>query len=192
MILLFILFVVLFSFTYKKLKASEFKQIMASIRNQPVPKNPIDEVKTQLTNWVKSEKLSDQIDVIKKEDAVLIEIKDKVFFTTGEYELNFEGQNRIHTLAKTLEKLPSRFQLGIEGHTDDVPIHNKAVEDNWDLSSKRALNVLRALNLSPELLKRTSVIAHGDTNPLVPNRDAHGNSIAENQNKNRRVTLRVF
>lgn len=192
MILLFILFVVLFSFSYKKLKESDLKQIVATLRNDPLPINPMDEVKQQLSEWAKQEQLQNQIDIVKKEDSVSIEIKDKVFFSSGEYELSPVGLTRIKTLAKTLEKLPARLRLGIEGHTDDIPIHTKQIQDNWDLSAKRALNVLYALELSQELLKRTQVIAQGEMNPLVPNRDKSGNSVPENQNKNRRVTIKVF
>lgn len=192
MILLFCTFVVLFSFTYKKLKAQDFQKIVAALANKPPPPNPINEVKQKLSQWVAEQKLLDQIDVVKGEDSVVVEIKDKVFFESGAFALSDEGKKRIRSLAGTLLKLPNQYHIGIEGHTDDIPIHTKEVQDNWELSSKRALSVLYALEFDSKTNTRISVIARGETQPLVPNRDASGTPIPENQSKNRRVTFRIF
>lgn len=192
MILLFIFFVVLFSFTHNKLKQADIQRIVATFRNQPQPPNPMDEIKKKLSTWVVEQKLTDQIDVLKADDAVLVEIKDKVFFSSGEYELSVEGKQRIRSLSGTLSKIPDPYQIGIEGHTDDVPIHNSEIRDNWELSSKRALSVFYALELPETMLQRTSVIAHGDTKPIAANRSPNGEPIPENQSKNRRVTFRIF
>lgn len=56
----------------------------------------------------------------------------------------------------------------------------------------RALAVLRALELPPELLERTALLAFASNQPLKSNRDANGHPIAANQALNRRVTLRIY
>lgn len=192
MILLFCTFVVLFSFSYKKLKQQDFQNMVAALANKPPPPNPMNEVKQRLSKWVSDQKLSDQIDVLKGDDSVTLEIKDKVFFESGAFALTDEGKKRIQSLAGTLNKLPEDYHIGIEGHTDDIPIHTKDVKDNWELSSKRALSVLYALEFEPKILGRTSVIAQGETHPIVPNRTPSGEPIPSNQSKNRRVTFRIF
>jgi chemotaxis protein MotB len=100
--------------------------------------------------------------------------------------------NTVRSLEKTLEAVPEGFQIGIEGHTDDTPIQTRQVADNWDLSSKRAMAVMHALALSPKLLKRTVLMAYGEMRPLVPNRSPAGLPLADNQSRNRRVTIRIF
>ncbi len=192
MILLFVFFVMLFSFTYKKVKQSDFKEIVATIQNKPKPADPVQVMQQKFNAWVDTQKLSEQISVSREEDAIVIEVKDNVFFSSGEYRLHEVGLQKLDSLAKALSQVPDRFHIGIEGHTDDVPIHTKEIEDNWELSSKRALAVLRALNLPENLQKRTSAIAWGDVKPIVPNRDKEGVAIIENQSKNRRVTFRIF
>lgn len=192
MILLFCTFAVLFSFSYKKLKQQDFQKMVAALANKPAPPNPMNEVKQKLSQWVAEQKLGDQIEIHKEEDSVTVEIKDKVFFESGAFALSEEGMKRIRSLANTLIKLPKEYRIGIEGHTDDVPIHTKEVKDNWELSSKRALSVLYSLDLDTTTLERTSVIAHGETHPIVPNRTPAGEAIPENQSKNRRVTFRIF
>ena len=46
------------------------------------------------------------------------------------------------------------IEFMVEGHTDDVPIQNEVLQDNWDLSVKRATSVVRVLqndfNVPPE------------------------------------------
>ncbi len=192
MILLFCTFVVMFSFTYKKLKQSDFQKIVATLTNKPQPPNPIDEIKAKLSKWVTDQKLSDQIDISENEEVLEVQIKDKVFFSSGAWALTDDGKKRIQSLAQTLSKIPEPYKIGIEGHTDDIPMHTKEISDNWELSSKRALSVLYALDFDSKMQKRTSVIAKGDTHPLAPNRHPDGTPILENQSKNRRVTFRIF
>jgi chemotaxis protein MotB len=192
MILLFILFVVLFSASYKKMKQSDFNAIAASMRNEPAPPNPIDKVAENLRKWVSEQKLNDKVSVQKVDDTVLLQIKDKVLFASGGFEILPGGVHTVRSLEKTLESVPDSYQIGIEGHTDDTPIHSRQIRDNWDLSSKRAMAVMQSLTLSEKLLKRTVIMAYGDTRPIAPNRTPAGKPIEENQSKNRRVTLRIF
>mgnify|MGYP000016341641 CR=1 FL=1 len=192
MILLFVFFVMLFSFTYKKVKQSDFKEVVATIQNKPKPVDPVQVLEKDFKQWAETQKLSEQISVSRQDDAILIEVKDNVFFSSGAYRLHEVGLQKLESLAKALTRVPEKFHIGIEGHTDNVPIHTSEIEDNWELSSKRALAVLRALNLPEKLQKRTSAIAWGDVKPIAPNQDDSGSSLPDNQAKNRRVTFRIF
>lgn len=192
MILLFIFFVVLFAFTRNKLNQNDLAKVVAALKNKQPPPDPVETIKNQLIKWVEEQKLTDQIEVTRNKDAVEVQIRDKVLFGSGEFHPHAAGEHVMELLAKTLEIIPEPFQIGIEGHTDDIPIHTKEIADNWDLSSKRALSVLNALSLSPQLLNRTVIMAYGDTRPVAPNRSPAGEPIPENQSKNRRVTVRIF
>lgn len=192
MILLFIFFVVLFSFTAKKASKADYQEMAATLRNEAPPEKTIDKLEKQFQQWVKDQDLSQQIDVKKKDDAILIDIKDKILFASGEATPHEEGLDVIHEFAALLNKVPKEYRIGIEGHTDDVPIHTSLIQDNWDLSAKRALAVLYALELPPTVLKRTVLMAYGDNNPIAQNRTPAGEPIPENQSKNRRVTVKIF
>ena len=192
MILLFVLFVVLFSTSYKKMKNADFAEITASLRNVPPPPNPIDEMKRQLSQWVIDQNLMDKVAVEKRDDAVLIQIKDKLLFGSGDFVLLPGGVTTIRTLEKVLSGVPEPFQIGIEGHTDDTPISTKKIEDNWDLSSKRAMAVMRTLRFTPSNHEASG--PHGLWRNETPSPQSyyHRSPIPENQSKNRRVTLRIF
>ena len=198
MILLFVTFVVLFAFTYKKLKDAgllnpqEFMRMVAALQNKKLPPNPIEQVQKDLNQWVKDQKLSDQIAIERKGDSLIMQMKDKVLFQSGEFALHPIGLAALRSLVEVIKKIPEPYRIGIEGHTDDIPIFTKQIRDNWDLSAKRAIAVLHALEMPELLLKRTVVMAHADTEPLVPHRTPDGKPIPENQSRNRRVTLKIF
>jgi chemotaxis protein MotB len=192
MILLFILFVVLFSASYKKMKQSDFARVAASLRNEAPKQDPIQKVKDDLSKWVDEHKLQDKVAVELEDDAVLLQIKDKLLFQSGDSAILPRGVMTVRSLGDTLKTIPVGYHIGIEGHTDDDPIHTSTIDDNWDLSSKRSMAVMRALRMEPQLLKRTVLMAYGEMKPLVPNRDKSGKPIPENQSRNRRVTLRIF
>lgn len=189
MILLFIFFVVMFSFTQGKLQQSDMQRIVASLRNEA---DPLDAIQVKLSDWAKELNLTEQIGVRKTRDAVVLEIKDNVLFESGDYVPHISGAALIHKLSNALEKIPAPYQIGIEGHTDDTPIHSAHITSNWELSARRAISVLETMSLPDATLKRTVLIARGQMEPLVPNRDAKGFPIPANQRQNRRVTIRIF
>jgi chemotaxis protein MotB len=189
MILLFIFFVVLFSFAQTKLKDTDFQRIVATLRNE---KDPLQTIQENLSKWSKNQKLDEQVSVSIKDDAVVVEIKDKILFPSGKALLHPVGIGVMQKLAKVLENVPAPYRIGIEGHTDDIPIHTRDIQDNWDLSAKRSLAVLKTMGLRKTTLTRTLLMAYGEMNPLVPNRKPNGVPIPENQAKNRRVTVRIF
>ena len=79
----------------------------------------------------------------------------------------------------------------VQGHTDDVPINRPGYRSNWDLSSKRATNVIRYLIDEGVEDTRLRAVAYAHTDPKVPNRNQSGRSIAVNQALNRRVVILV-
>ena len=75
----------------------------------------------------------------------------------------------------------------ISGHTDNVPINTARFPSNWDLSSQRALNVMKFILATNSKLKpeRFSAIGHSEYRPLAPNDNE------QNRAKNRRVEVLV-
>ncbi len=192
MILLFVFFVVLFSFSYTKLDAQDFAKINAKFSGQ-TPLSPLDEIQSRLLQWTVDKNLLDSVNVEKKKDALILEIKEKLLFSSGDFHLKGESKELVKLIGTALEKVPAPYRIGIEGHTDDMPLRKAGyVEDNWELSVRRAHSVLQALNFPPEQVERTVIMGYAHTRPLVANRDEKNVPIVENQGKNRRVTIRIF
>ena len=192
MILLFVFFVVLFSFSAKKMSVRDFAQAAAIFRGEKPKKNEISELHQKLLVKLKELSLADEVEVSEGDHELVMNIREKFLFDSGHFQLKPDSAALMRTVSTILAQIPDSYRLGVEGHTDDAPIKNPLLEDNWELSSKRAHEVLKELHLPDTVLKHTIVMGYGSQSPLLPNSDGSGNSIPENRAKNRRVTLRVF
>lgn len=190
MMLLFVFFVVLFSFASQKLSNDDFYRIKNAFSSEAKPGTPMDTIQAELLKWVTDRKLLDAVQVVRKNDALILEIKEKLLFESGQAQLKDQALEILPYLKEALAKIPSPYRLGIEGHTDDQPLAGHS--DNWQLSVSRALNVQRALQLAPDLESRVVIMGFGPNRPLVPNRNSSGQAIVGNQAQNRRVTIRIF
>src|SRR5579871_1333938 len=75
---------------------------------------------------------------------VYVDISDKLLFNSGRYTVTPQAREVLGKVAKVLNAHPE-IEFMVEGHTDNVPIHTDELNDNWDLSVKRATSVVRIL-----------------------------------------------
>ncbi|MCW3122041.1 MAG: flagellar motor rotation protein MotB [Flavipsychrobacter sp.] len=76
---------------------------------------------------------------------VYVDISDKLLFKSGSYDVTDRAQEILGKVAKVLVSQPD-VEFMVEGHTDNVAFTRGVLEDNWDLSVKRATSVVRILN----------------------------------------------
>jgi chemotaxis protein MotB len=114
----------------------------------------------------------------------IMRIPGEVLFETGKADLRPEVTSTLHDIAALLQRRPE-MHLRVDGHTDNVPIHNERFQSNWELSAARALAVVHYLinecGVQPE---RLSAAAFGESHPIVPN------DTPEQRAMNRRVEFR--
>lgn len=125
----------------------------------------------------------EDVQVEVKGGVVYVSISDKLLFSEGSSKVN---KTAIDVLAKVASVINDHGDLNVlvEGHTDDVPIGNSCVQDNWDLSVKRATSVVRVLQedfyVAPERLTAAG------RSEYVPKAD---NETDEGRRKNRRTEI---
>lgn len=130
-----------------------------------------------------SDEQNDDIQITVDKTVVMINVSDRLLFNTGSYQVSKNADNLLKKLAEVINSEPS-LEVMIEGHTDPRTIQTGVLQDNWDLSVKRATSIVRILetkyNVSPEKL-----IAAGRASyiPLVEN------DSKENMAKNRRTRI---
>jgi chemotaxis protein MotB len=131
--------------------------------------------------------MNDQDINIKVEKGVVyIDISDKLLFKSGSYEIAPAAKTVLAKVAKVLQSQPE-MEFMIEGHTDNVPFKKGVLEDNWDLSVKRATSVARTLHGQYGIPAAQIVAAgRGEHRPLV------GNESAENRAVNRRTRIIIL
>ena len=126
------------------------------------------------------------IDIKVDQTVVMISVSDKLLYNSGSYKVKSSAYELITKLADIIESEPS-IDVMIEGHTDSRTISNTSVEDNWDLSVKRATAIVRLLQTKFNIDgSRLIASGRGDTKPLVPN------TTAENRARNRRTRIVIL
>ena len=118
--------------------------------------------------------------------------QSEVLFKVGSEELGVKGQEEMAKLAITLmdieKSLPTDIDwiLQIDGHTDNLPVKKgQNYLDNWELSTKRALSVLRFLIKQGIKPDRLSASGYGSFQPI----DKKNTNIA--RAKNRRIEMKI-
>ncbi len=122
----------------------------------------------------------------------MLEISSSAFFGSGSATLNESGKSILRDVAVELKSSQyEEYHIVVEGHTDDTPITTTHFYSNWELSTARATAVVHFFLDQGLPAQRLHPAGYADTRPKVPNRDANGNAIPENQAQNRRVVIRL-
>jgi chemotaxis protein MotB len=117
--------------------------------------------------------------------------QSEVLFTTGSAELGTEGKTQIMQLAGTLKeitkKIPPKIEwvLRVDGHTDAVPIKTARFPSNWELSTARAISVVKFLASEGILPTNLAATGFGEFQPIDPRDDEIANR------RNRRIELKL-
>jgi chemotaxis protein MotB len=89
--------------------------------------------------------MSDEdIQINVEKGVVFISISDKLLFKSGSYQVSENAKEVLGKVAKVVNNKPG-MDIMVEGHTDNVSIKNAVLQDNWDLSVKRATSIVRIL-----------------------------------------------
>ena len=129
---------------------------------------------------------SDDVNINIDQTVVMISVSDKLLFNTASYQVKRGAYKLIAKLAAIIKSEPS-MDVMIEGHTDSRTISNAVVQDNWDLSVKRATSIVRLLEKKYKVAgSRLIASGRGSTMPLVDN------SSSENRRKNRRTRIVIL
>ncbi|KAF0190940.1 MAG: flagellar motor protein MotB [Gammaproteobacteria bacterium] len=185
--LLVTLFVVLLAFsqysgqvkTASKVKAE--KHVMAG--TTATQQNDTPPARELIDDLTIPPDLQHQLEITRTATSVNFEIKDSVLFDTASADLKPAGRTILARIAGVLDK--SRYQISVEGHTDNAPIHTARFPSNWELSTLRATTVTRYLIEQGITTERLRATGYADTQPLAVNTDDTGRA------RNRRVSLVV-
>lgn len=133
---------------------------------------------------IEENNMEDVIEIKTDSRGYIFELKDKILFESGKAELKKESKPILDVITKYIAGIAN--EIIIEGHTDNVPIHNMKYADNWDLSASRANTVTRYFTKSKELdPARFKPMGLGEYSPIV------NNDTIEHRAMNRRVNILI-
>lgn len=134
-----------------------------------------DNISQQVNEVNQALGLSNAIQVRTDSDSITLSVSGDVLFATGRADLQPGSQLILDEIAALVAAMPNR--VIVEGHTDSVPVNNPDFDDNWDLSAKRANNVLNYLVTHGVAAERLHSASYGETRPIGDNATIEGRAL---------------
>jgi chemotaxis protein MotB len=135
---------------------------------------------------VLSEGLDDtDVEIKVDKTVVMVNLSDKMLFTSGSFKISNKANAILEKVSKILLSRPD-LEMMVEGYTDNIAISNNCIDDNWDLSVKRATSVVRTLQTKFGVDPNKLIAAgRGEHSALTSNDSPAGRSI----NRRTRIIL---
>lgn len=167
--------------------------IIASLNQKPLiqtNENPSDQKSLSSLDPEKKPSVSPSLDLShlnivteERDGKTILTIREKFLFRSGSVELSMEGTTLLEKIGKELAENP-RFSVMVVGHTDNIEVGKmQGINDNWDLSVRRATAVVRALIASGVHPGAITAAGKSKFDPLASNKDEISRSL------NRRIEI---
>ncbi|OGX16422.1 MAG: hypothetical protein A2166_00845 [Omnitrophica WOR_2 bacterium RBG_13_41_10] len=171
------------TFIFQKGRRSDVQKIEELSRQI----DELSQARGLLESKLNQEILDKQVKLQMMEKGLVITVVGDVLFDSGKAKIKSEGYAILDKVSGVLKEDVPQLNVGIEGHTDNVPIQYSSWKSNWELSTARALSVLHYLvdkdGISPE---RVSAIGYGEYSPVA------SNDTREDRKLNRRVEIVIL
>lgn len=208
MTLLLVFFVLLYSFS--SMDVEKFRGFISALQSQlgvleggkTITENPnidagtlgqdyaqapqnIQQIMKELDNYIEQTGLGDKVNVENKRKGLVISLTGEILYELGKADIRDQGKEVLAMISDILRDIPN--DIMIEGHTDDLPIRTDEFPSNWELSTARAVNVIKFLieerDFDPA---RLSAAGYSEYRPVAENNTAEGRA------ENRRVEVVVL
>ena len=113
---------------------------------------------------------------------LVLELPSEVLFPSGSAELSKTGEYNVVEVGAILKAMPDRRFL-VVGHTDSSPLKGSIYKDNWELSTARALTVVRVLVTAGMKAQNLIPAGEGENDPVASNASTDG------KQRNRRIEI---
>ncbi len=144
----------------------------------------VDELRRQLESALGDEILQHEVKMRVTPEGLVVSLREVGFFNSGEADMLDNGKATLTRIATVLGG--RGFEIRVEGHTDNVPMHNAKFRSNWELSTARATTVVALLieshGFDPALI---AAAGYSQYRPVADNGSTKGRA------DNRRVDLVV-
>jgi chemotaxis protein MotB len=149
------------------------------------PRPPMEQIQKQLQTALAPELKKHTVAITPTKEGIVVSLREAGFFPSGSAQLRPGAGHTLADFVKVIAPYPVRIR--IEGHTDNVPIHNSRFDSNWDLSTARATEIIKLFiskyDIAPD---RLSAAGYGEYYPVASNDTPEGRAM------NRRVDLVIL
>jgi chemotaxis protein MotB len=145
----------------------------------------LQEAQEAIQKALHSEIMKHEVTMTMRREGLVISLKEMGFFESGSATIRPDSMDAISRLAEVLKQ--RQEDLRIEGHTDNIPIHNSHFASNWELSTTRATEMIRLMIMKFELpASHLSAAGYGEFHPVS------GNDTASGRAQNRRLDIVIL
>jgi len=144
------------------------------------------DVKRLLEEKLRSQISDKSISLSMDDRGLVIILSDDILFDSGKAKIKKDAYPVLNEVAKVIKTEVPGKNIGITGHTDNVPIKYSGWKSNWELSAARGTEVLHYLEKKGVPGKRLSAIGYGKQRPISSNLTEKGRA------KNRRVEIVIL
>jgi chemotaxis protein MotB len=151
----------------------------------PEVQQDLRQLHARLTELLSSQIAAHAVALRLGRDGLVISLREAGFYDSGSAVPHPQSKATLDRIAATLTATP--YDLRIEGHTDNVPIHTAQFDSNWELSTARATQLARSFIVDHGFAPaRLSAAGFAEYHPVAANDQAEGRS------QNRRVDIIVL
>lgn len=148
-------------------------------------KDDLESLRRDLEQRLSNQVAQHTVSIQMGRDGLVISLREAGFFDSGAATPRQETLSTLRQIAASLYRTP--YDLRVEGHTDNVPIHTASFDSNWELSSARATRIARLfLELRAIPADRLAAAGYAEFHPVASNATPEGRAA------NRRVDLVVL
>jgi chemotaxis protein MotB len=148
-------------------------------------KDDLERLHRELAQTLSNQVAAHTVSIHMGRDGLVISLREAGFFASGSATPRPETLATLKQIAAALSRTP--YDLRVEGHTDNIPIHTSEFDSNWELSTARATRIARIfLDMKAMPPERISAAGYGEFHPVAANETAAGRA------ENRRVDLVVL
>jgi len=164
-------------------------QVATPIQSETESAKQVKTIKQTIieTNEMLKSASGSEITLEESEDGFMIRLPANILFEKGKANIiNDDAFLFLKRMALIIDKLPKDMYIDVTGHTDSTPINNDEFKDNWELSSARAVSVVKELIKDGVKPKFLSASGKAGFDPIASNTSSDGRA------RNRRIEMIFF
>lgn len=162
----------------------DLEEVVGDIPPETIVVNEYEALVNKVNLLLKEYGLEGLVKVREEDNGVVLQLGEKILFDPAQADIKSESKIILDQISNMLPQIEN--EVMIQGHTDNVPIYSEKYASNWELSTARAVNVLKYFvdykNFDPIKISATG---YGEHRPIVENNST------ENKATNRRVDILI-
>jgi len=164
------------------LKTDDAAKVVPKSAEMVETDSPLARISTDLTELAERLNCQNDVSVAYTTQGLVMRLSDHALFDAGVADISPPAIPLLQKIGAIVAK--TAYEVRVEGHTDDIPIKTNRYPSNWELSTARAVNVLRYIIDAYQIpTERLSAAGFGEYQPIV------ANDSSMNRAKNRRVEI---